>query len=749
MNPLGSGWVWLVHSAAGGSVVLLLAWVLTRRAGQPDRQQRVAEFGLAAALLLAGLSLGPAWLLIDWPMPAEPAVAALTPSPANLPEPAVEATAPNAAATAGDIPVFEPAPANEVPLEDLQFAQAPPRSTSTEIVQAAETRVPAQPPAQPPVEFEQTVPANAVVPPTFLADWPTWVGLVYGAGVALFLGHWLLGQIALWRMLRKAVPAPALIRMRFDAMVPSRRTRLLVSDRLRVPLSCGLFRPTIVVPQALCKPRAERQLGWVLAHELTHVRRRDACASLLFNIGRVVYFYLPWFWWLRNRERLCREFIADRAAAPAEDAADYAQFLLGLMRAPALPAGATGVSGNSSDLFRRISMLLKSRDSVEKRDTRLFAIAAASSFVFIAVLLSGVGLRAYDVDPTKKEVDKKDQINKDDTKKDDSKKKDLKKDNLDPEKLLDPEDLEQLRRQMETLQRQQMEQMRQMMQKMQDAQRARGGVGLIPPGVGGGAGLVPRRPGFGVADDDLFAERAGREGRLGVTIDKPSSTLAEQLDLPKGQGLVVTQVNADSAAAKAGIKSHDILLELNGKTVPNDAGEFKKILADIKPDKPVDAVVLRKGKKETIKGLSLPEAKPADDANPNPLGGFPGGRIELPNVPVPAIPPGGGNFLPVVPPNAGIGGAIGRFGAGNTVMTTTFRTNDRYTTRHQEGSLIITVSGTVADGKAKTSEIQVQDGNKTEKYESVDKIPEAYRDKVKNLIEMSEKGNAKIEIKSP
>jgi membrane-associated protease RseP (regulator of RpoE activity) len=279
---------------------------------------------------------------------------------------------------------------------------------------------------------------------------------------------------------------------------------------------------------------------------------------------------------------------------------------------------------------------------------------------------------------------------------------------------------------------------------------------LVPPGgiggaggVGGGIGLVPARPNIGgFAADDLVAETTGREGRLGVMLDRPDSTLAEQLDLPKGQGLIVTQVAADSAAAKAGIKSHDILLELNGKTVPNDTRELMKILADIKPDKPVDAVVLRKGKKETIKGLSLPEAKPGADLNP--LGGFPpAGRFEIPNPAVPLLPPGGGNFLPVIPPNAGGGIAIGRFGSGATVMTTTFRTNDRYTTRHQEGSLIITVTGTVADGKAKTGEIQVQDGTKTEKYETVDKVPEAYRDKVKNLIEMSEKGNAKIEIKSP
>src|SRR5262249_43623968 len=126
--------------------------------------------------------------------------------------------------------------------------------------------------------------------------------------------------------------------------------------------------------------------------------------------------------------------------------------------------------------------------------------------------------------------------------------------------------------------------------------------------------------------------------RLGARVDKPTATLAEQLDLPKGQGMVVEEVMADSAAAKAGIKSHDILLELNGKAVPADIREFAKLLDDIKANKKVEAVVLRKGKRETIKDLSLPEAKEERPELPRlddgrlpeiPGGGFPGGGIPI------------------------------------------------------------------------------------------------------------------------
>jgi membrane-associated protease RseP (regulator of RpoE activity) len=229
----------------------------------------------------------------------------------------------------------------------------------------------------------------------------------------------------------------------------------------------------------------------------------------------------------------------------------------------------------------------------------------------------------------------------------------------------------------------------------------------------------------------------GQEGRLGVRVDKPSAALVEQMDLPKGQGVVVEQVTPDSAAAKAGLKANDILLEVDGKPVPSEIPEFQKQLEAIKADTPVDVVVLRKGKRETLKGLSLPEAK----AN----AAFPNLNLQLPNLQIQPLPP------PVVaaPGLPGFPGVFPGAGGGNVVMTTNFRTDDRFTTRHQEGSLVITVTGTVADGKSKVSEIHVQDGVTTNKYESLDKVPDQYRDKVKNLIEMCEKSNVKIEIKNP
>jgi hypothetical protein len=549
-----------------------------------------------------------------------------------------------------------------------------------------------------------------------LVYWARVAAVAYACGAVLFLGRWLLGHLALWRLLARPEPVPEGVSRLFAEMAAGRRRpRLLVSRRARVPFSFGLLRPTVVLPLALAERAPAPVLRWVFAHELTHLDRRDAWAGLLFGLGQAVYFFLPWFWWLRRQVRLCQEYIADAAAASAGGRPeDYAQFLVSWAAAPPPPSGVTGVSGRSSDLFRRISMLLENRTPVEPRCPRRWSLAVACGLLSLAVLGAGVGLRAGAAPvPPKKEEPKKEEPKKEAPDRPAPKADEPDRPAVPPlpkgfDELLkkqlrglDPEQLKDIERQMEVARRE----AEQALRALKDVQ-LRGGW----------------------ANFDRFNGRGQhREPRLGAHVASPSATLVDQLGLPKGQGLVLEDVTANSAAEKAGLKAHDILLEVGGKAVPSNVDEFLKVLDGVKAKAPVDAVVLRKGKKETVKGLSLPEARAARR----------GGNFRF-------FPPGADVVVPGLP--GGVGAVVAPGGRG--VMTTTFRNNDRFTTRHQEGSLVITVTGKVSEGKAKVGEITVQDGGKSEKYTAVDKVPERYRDKVKNLVEMSEKGRVHVEVQS-
>jgi hypothetical protein len=222
-----------------------------------------------------------------------------------------------------------------------------------------------------------------------------------------------------------------------------------------------------------------------------------------------------------------------------------------------------------------------------------------------------------------------------------------------------------------------------------------------------------------------------------------SPVLASQLALPKDQGQVVGEVETGKAADKAGLKQHDILLKLNGKDVPRDADAFFKLLADIKPEKPVDAILLREGKRVEIKGLSLPEAA---------LGSPFGTNYALGDGSIYWVPPNPGlpkwitdgtsntllvgeNWLDRLDAQEG----LKVWAKGDPILGTTLRTKDRFTTRQQEGSLVITVIGTVKDGKATLGAVTVREGNDEKKYDALDKVPAEYRDKVARLLELSAK----------
>ncbi|MCI0360187.1 MAG: PDZ domain-containing protein [Planctomycetaceae bacterium] len=86
--------------------------------------------------------------------------------------------------------------------------------------------------------------------------------------------------------------------------------------------------------------------------------------------------------------------------------------------------------------------------------------------------------------------------------------------------------------------------------------------------------------------------------RIGVTLSEADETLRQQLRLASGEGLVVTDVAADSAAAKAGIQMHDVLTMLDGKRLTT----VEAINAQIQElrDKSVELRLLRSGKEVTV-----------------------------------------------------------------------------------------------------------------------------------------------------
>jgi serine protease Do len=85
---------------------------------------------------------------------------------------------------------------------------------------------------------------------------------------------------------------------------------------------------------------------------------------------------------------------------------------------------------------------------------------------------------------------------------------------------------------------------------------------------------------------------------IGVNLEPADDALRAQLALPAGQGVLISDVIGGSPAEKAGLKKHDIVLELGGKPVASPEDLASKVQAA--RDTPTTLKLLRAGKPVTV-----------------------------------------------------------------------------------------------------------------------------------------------------
>lgn len=91
-----------------------------------------------------------------------------------------------------------------------------------------------------------------------------------------------------------------------------------------------------------------------------------------------------------------------------------------------------------------------------------------------------------------------------------------------------------------------------------------------------------------------------KRGLLGAQAQDLTPDLAQAFNLKNGHGgAVITQVNPDSAADKAGLKTGDIVIELNGKPV-DDASDVRNVIGLLRIGQRVEMKVLRDNKTKTL-----------------------------------------------------------------------------------------------------------------------------------------------------
>src|SRR5262249_43693552 len=170
-----------------------------------------------------------------------------------------------------------------------------------------------------------------------------------------------------------------------------RKVEVLLHEGVPGPLTCGIWRPAILLPDEACEWN-EADLRRALVHELEHVRRGDWAVQLAARASCIFYWFHPLVWVAFRRLSLEAERAADDAVVRNAEHTEYADQLVSLagQLSKARTQPALGMA-NRSDLSARVSALL---DGSQRRGPAGWRPTASALGVAGLVVLALAPVRA-------------------------------------------------------------------------------------------------------------------------------------------------------------------------------------------------------------------------------------------------------------------------------------------------------------------------------------------------------------------
>ncbi len=219
--------------------------------------------------------------------------------------------------------------------------------------------------AEAPVSGERA-PSSSATPAQRRSDWGLALALLWTLGAAVALTRVGLQARSLSRLAHAAQVADGpltrrLVRGACASLGVRSAVRVLISAAARVPMTFGLWRPVVVLPEA-ARGWPETRLRAVLEHELAHVARRDVALQLIAALSAALAWHLPWVHAAKRRLARLRELACDDTVlAVGVSDLSYAQELVavarGLSTQPRVPSCAVGM-GDGGALEERLRSIL-------------------------------------------------------------------------------------------------------------------------------------------------------------------------------------------------------------------------------------------------------------------------------------------------------------------------------------------------------------------------------------------------------
>ena len=285
------------------SAAVMIAAIVILRALLIDRLPKTTFLILWAVVLLRLLvpvSVPSAWSVYSLLQPRQQAIQTVQEESTVLPQVEPVVSQPSAITTEPVTPAVDSAAG-----EAEEITTAPTQQPS-----AAPTVQQSTPTEQPPQAEEETKPAISLpVEPS---------ALIWGVGAAALGLYFVVGY---WRATREfdmSLPVEhpfcgEWLRRQKEKMPLRRQIRIRQFDRIGTPLTYGVRRPTILLPNQTLEEQP-KTLTYILTHEYVHIRRFDCVSKLLLSAALCLHWFNPLVWVMyilanRDLELSCDEMV--------------------------------------------------------------------------------------------------------------------------------------------------------------------------------------------------------------------------------------------------------------------------------------------------------------------------------------------------------------------------------------------------------------------------------------------------------
>lgn len=286
------------------SAAVMIAAIVILRALLIDRLPKTTFLILWAVVLLRLLvpvSVPSAWSVYSLLQPRQQAIQTVQEESTVLPQVEPVVSQPSAITTEPVTPAVDSA-AGEA--EEITATPARQESSSPTVQQSIPTEQQLQ------AEEEKTKPAISLpVSPA---------ALIWGVGAAALGLYFVVGY---WRATREfdmSLPVEhpfcgEWLRRQKEKMPLRRQIRIRQFDRIGTPLTYGVRRPTILLPNQTLEEQP-KTLTYILTHEYVHIRRFDCVSKLLLSAALCLHWFNPLVWVMyvlanRDLELSCDEMV--------------------------------------------------------------------------------------------------------------------------------------------------------------------------------------------------------------------------------------------------------------------------------------------------------------------------------------------------------------------------------------------------------------------------------------------------------